>query len=78
MVITSTEFQKNFIKYINLLVKEDIFLTIEGKTVAKLMYPKASEVDKISGLLKGKISDDYDNKDLRMEHLLKNDYSFDD
>ena len=78
MVITSTEFQNNFTKYINMLVDEDIFLTLDGKTIAKIIYPKHSEVDKISGLLEGKLLDGYDSKDLRMEHLKKNDYSLND
>ena len=78
MVITSTEFQNNFTKYINMLINEDIFLTLDGKTIAKIIYPKHSEVDKISGLLEGKLLDGYNSKDLRMEHLKKNDYSFDD
>ena len=46
MVITSTEFQNNFTKYINMLVDEDIFLTLDGKTIAKIIYPKHSEVVK--------------------------------
>ncbi len=78
MVITSTEFQNNFNKYISMLANEDIFITLNGKAIAQIIYPKHSEVDKISGLLEGKLLDSYDNKDLRMEHLKKNDYSLND
>ena len=78
MVITSTEFQNNFSKYISMLVNEDIFLTLNGETIAKIIYPHRSEVDKICGILEGKLPEDYNDKDLRMEHLKKNDYTLDD
>ena len=70
MVITSTEFQNNFDKYIEMLVNENILITSNGKAIAKIIYPKHSEVDNISGLLEGKLPDNYDSKSLRMEHLI--------
>lgn len=71
MVVTATEFKTNFGKYLDLLITEDIFITRNGKTVAKMVNPNVSAVDSISGLLTGKISEDFDAKSLREERLEK-------
>lgn len=76
MIVTATEFKTNFGKYLELLSHEDIFITKNGKTVAKLTNPQVSAVDSISGVLAGKLPDDYDRKSLRMERLEK--YEIDD
>ena len=41
-----------------MLPHEDIFITKNGKTVAKLVNPHVSAVDSISGILTGKVSAD--------------------
>ncbi len=69
MVITATEFKTNFGKYLDLLTKEDIFVTRNGKTVAKVVNPNVRAVDSISGILSGKLPNDYDAKTLREERL---------
>lgn len=69
MVVTATEFKVNFGKYLGLLATEDIFITKNGKTVAKVSNPNVSAVDAISGLLK--LPDSYDAKTLREERLQK-------
>lgn len=71
MVVTATEFKVNFGKYLGLLATEDIFITKNGKTVAKVSNPNVSAVDAISGLLAGKLPDSYDAKALREERLHK-------
>ena len=71
MVVTATEFKVNFGKYLGLLASEDIFITKNGKTVAKVSNPNISAVDAISGLLAGKLPPDYDVKALREERLSK-------
>lgn len=76
MVVTATEFKTNFGKYLDLLVSEDIYITRNGKTVAKMVNPHISAVDSISGLLAGKLQPDYDAKILREERLGK--YACDD
>ena len=76
MVVTATEFKTNFGKYLDLLLSEDIFITRNGKTVAKMVNPNVSAVDAISGILAGKIPDNYDAKTLREERLKK--YEIDD
>lgn len=76
MIVTATEFKTNFGKYLDLLSSEDIFITRNGKTIAKMVNPNVSAVDSISGLLAGKLPDDFDVKALREERLEK--YAIDD
>ena len=49
--------------------REPIFITKNGKTIAKVSNPNVSAVDAISGLLAGKLPADYDAKSLREERL---------
>ena len=70
MVITATEFKANFGKYLELIAKEDILITRNGKTVAKAVNPQISAVDSLRGMLSN-ISSDIDTDSLREEHLLK-------
>lgn len=51
MVVTATEFKKNFGKYLELVAHEDIFITRNGKTIAKVVNPQVSAVDSIRGML---------------------------
>lgn len=73
MIITATEFKTNFGKYLEMisLSQEDIFITKNGKTIAKVSNPQISAVDKISGVLAGLVPDDFDNSDIRKERLKK-------
>lgn len=70
MVVTATEFKANFGKYLELISKEDIFITRNGKTVAKVVNPQVSAVDSLRGMLSGAASD-IDTDSLREERLLK-------
>lgn len=76
MIVTATEFKTNFGKYLDMLHSEDIFITRNGKTIAKMVNPNVSAVDSISGLLAGKLPDDFNSKILREERLEK--YAIDD
>ena len=76
MVVTATEFKVNFGKYLGLLASEDIFITKNGETIAKVSNPNISAVDAISGILAGKLPPDYNAKDLREERLRN--YALDD
>lgn len=71
MTVTAAEFHANFSKYLDLLPGEDIFITQNGKTIAKVVKPTPSAVDRLSGLLAGRLSDDFDGKSLREERLKK-------
>ena len=70
MVVTATEFKANFGKYLDLINEEDVFITRNGKTVAKVVNPQVSAVDSLRGMLSG-ISSDIDMDSLREERLLK-------
>ena len=76
MVVTATEFKTNFGKYLDLLPLEDIFITRNGKTIAKLVNPHISAVDSISGILAGKVPADLDRHSVREDRLEK--YALDD
>ncbi len=70
MVVTATEFKANFGKYLELITKEDVFITRNGKTVAKVVNPQVSAVDSLRGMLNN-FSSDVDLDSLREERLLK-------
>ena len=76
MQVTATEFKLNFGKYLDLLRTEDIWITRNGKTVARMINPNISAVDSISGVLAGKIAGDADRHSLKEERLSK--YEMDD
>lgn len=71
MIVTATEFKTNFGKYLDMLTKEDIFITRNGKTIAKVINPQVSAVDSLRGMLKNAPSD-IDMDSLREERLSKN------
>ena len=76
MIVTATEFKSNFGKYLDLLLNEDIFITRNGKTIAKVVNPHVSAVNSISGILAGKVPDNLDRKSIREERISK--YAIDD
>lgn len=71
MQVTATEFKLNFGKYLEMVVAEDIYITRNGKTVAKMINPNVSAVDSIAGILAGRVSPDTDRHSLREERLAK-------
>ncbi len=52
MIVTATEFKTNFGKYLDMIAQEDIFITRNGKTIAKVINPQISAVDSLRGMLK--------------------------
>ena len=71
MQITATEFKLNLGKYLKLVNLEDIWITRNGKMIAKLINPNISSVDYISGVLTGKVSENINRHSLREERLSK-------
>ena len=67
MQITATEFKLNLGKYLDMVADEDIYITRNGKTVAKMINPNVSSVDSISGILAGKVPADMDRHMIREE-----------
>ena len=70
MVVTATEFKTNLGKYLELVAQEDVFITRNGKTIAKVINPQISAVDSLRGLLKNAPSD-LDLDSVREERLSK-------
>ena len=70
MIVTATEFKTNFGKYLDMLTKEDIFITRNGKTIAKVINPQVSAVESLRGMLKD-VPSDIDLNSLREERLSK-------
>lgn len=72
MTVTATEFKTNFGKYLELIAHEDIFITRNGKTIAKVVNPQISAVESLRGMLKDLPADiDIDAvREERREHLL--------
>ena len=71
MQITATELKLNLGKYLNLVLMEDIWITRNGKLIAKMVNPNVSSVDAISGILAGKVPADADRHSLREERLFR-------
>lgn len=53
-----------------MVTKEDIFITRNGKTIAKVVNPQVSAVDSLRGMLKN-VPSDLDLDSLREERLSK-------
>jgi len=49
MFVTATEFKTNFGKYLDLIAREEIFITRNGRAIAKLVEPQVSVVDELRG-----------------------------
>lgn len=52
MTVKETEFTENTGKYLDLIAREDIFITRDGETIAKMVNPNISAADFPRGLLK--------------------------
>lgn len=70
MSITATEFKLNLGKYLKLAESEDIFITRNGKVVAKLSNPNADRVEMAKSLL-GVIPADVTLEEARTEKASK-------
>ena len=76
MQVTATEFKLHLDKYLELVQTEDILVTKNGETVARLTNPNISSVDAISGILAGKVPANLDRHTIREERQSK--YAVDD
>lgn len=70
MSITATEFKNNLGKYLLLSATEDIFITKNGKVIAKLTNPHQDRVDVAKSLF-GILPKDADFETARAERLGK-------
>lgn len=69
MSITATELKQNLGKYLLLSAKEDIYITKNGKVVAKLTNPHQSRVNTAKSLF-GILPKDASLDDAREERLV--------
>lgn len=68
MSITATELKANLSKYLSLSIEHDIFITKNGKIIAKLTNPFQERVDVAKSLF-GIISPDVDFEEAKKERL---------
>lgn len=74
--VTATELKLNLGRYLNLVLSEDIWITKNGKIVAKLVNSNISAVDSISGILKDKAPASLDRHSILDERVSR--YEIDD
>ena len=70
MSITATELKMNLGKYLLLSATEDIFITKNGKIIAKLTNPFQDRVDLVESLV-GVLKDDITLEEAKEERLSK-------
>ena len=70
MSITATELKQNLGRYLLLSLHEDIYITKNGKVIAKLTNPNQSRVDTAKSLF-GILPQDADIEQTREERLGK-------
>ncbi len=68
MTITATELKNNLGKYLQISAMEDIFITKNGKVVAKLTNPYHDRVETAKSLF-GILPKDIDIEDPKIERL---------
>ena len=68
MSITATELKTNLSKYLLLAATEDIYITRNGKTVARLTSPYQNKMDILDSLY-GSLPNDITEEEARSERL---------
>ena len=68
MSITATELKLNLGKYLLLAATQDIYITRDGKTIAKLVSPYQDRVDTVDALF-GSVPDTMTMEEAREERL---------
>ncbi|RZT01210.1 type II toxin-antitoxin system Phd/YefM family antitoxin [Cuneatibacter caecimuris] len=72
MIVTATEFKTNLGKYLELAAAQDIFITKNGKNIARLTSPsvnKLAVLDKLVGIIPQEA--DMDENTVREERLAR-------
>lgn len=68
MSITATEFKENLGKYLAIAQTEDVYISKNGKIIARLTEPFSTRVDDVRSLF-GIIPDDITPEEAREERL---------
>ena len=72
MIVTATEFKQNLGKYLEMAMKQDIFITKNGKNIARLTSPtvnKLAVLDSLVGIVPADSA--MDEKTTREERLAR-------
>ena len=72
MIVTATEFKQNFGKYLEMAMKQDIFITKKGKNIARLTSPtvnKLAVLESLGGIVPAESA--MDEKTIREERLAR-------
>lgn len=70
MVVTATEFKTNLGKYLELAAQQDVFITKNGKNIARLTSPTVNKLALLDRLV-GIIPEDADEDAAREERLAR-------
>lgn len=72
MIVTATEFKTNLGKYLEMAMKQDIFITKNGKSIARLTSPTVNKLAVLDSLV-GIVSEDsaMDEEAIRKERLAR-------
>lgn len=68
MSVTATEFKTNFGKYLLMAATEDVYITRNGRTVAKLTSPYQNKLDTVNSLF-GSVPDTMTLEEAQEERL---------
>ena len=70
MIVTATEFKTNLGKYLEMAMKQDIFITKNGKSIARLTSPTVNKLAVLDSLV-GIVAEDsaMDEETIRKERL---------
>jgi len=72
MIVTATEFKTNLGKYLELAVSQDIFITKNGRNIARLTSPSVNKLAVLDNLVGIVPQDDgLDEKAIREERLAR-------
>ena len=72
MIVTATEFKINLGKYLDLAKKQDIFITKNGKNIARLTAPMVDRMALLDGLAGVAASqEDIDEDEIREKRMAK-------
>lgn len=72
MIVTATEFKSNLGKYLDMVATQDVYITKNGKSIARLTSPSASKLavlDELAGIAAGAPGQDEDS--IRKERLAR-------
>lgn len=70
MIVTATEFKSNLGKYLDMAATQDVYITKNGKSIARLTSPSSNKLAVLDGLVGiASRSGDADEDAIRKERL---------